>query len=362
MTRFSASSCRSAPDGILVNSTTARDDTQLAAGIARWLAWYRDVDEVLVDEIEHPSGGYSSFTTLLRARWTRGRPTVEHLVVRMAPAAAGIFPDYDLVAQDAAQRAAADAGVPIAAPLVTETDPSWLGAPFTVMPRVDGHIVGEAPPFDRWLVALGADAQAQLHDGFLATLGQIHGAATQRAVAGGVSVRDNASELDSWDRYLEWSSDRAPGRVLVDALEWCRSHEPSQTDPRDLTLCWGDVRLGNVVFGDDLRPLAVLDWDMAVIGAPEHDLAWFTMLDATLHALSGRRVDGFPNREETIDRYQQLTGRKLYDLEWYETFALLRSTAIMTRINILVRDSGREPAMAIDDNPLLDLLHARIGA
>ena len=343
-----------------MNSDATPDDTQLAEGMARWLAQHHQVDDVRVDEIAHPSSGYSSSTTLLRARWTRDRSTVEHLVLRMAPAHAGVFPGYDLVAQHAAQQAAADAGVPIAAPLVTETDPSWLGAPFTVMPHVDGHIVGEAPPFDRWLVSLDADAQAELHDSFLATLGQIHGAATGRAITGGVPVRDNESEFDYWDRYLLWSSGGAPVRGLVEASDWCRDHAP--TEPTDPSLCWGDVRLGNVVFGDDLQPLAVLDWDMAVIGAPEHDLAWFTMLDAALQALSGRRVAGFPNREDTIDRYLQLTGSVLRDLDWYETFALLRSTAIMTRVSILVRDSGGEPVMPIDDNPLLDLLRDRIGS
>ena len=344
-----------------MDSVATLDDAQLSDGIARWLAQHHDVDAVVVDQVERPSAGYSSVTTLLRARWTSdGRPKVARLVARMAPPTPGTFPGYDLVAQHAAQDAAADAGVPIAAPIVTETDPSWLGAPFTVMPCVDGHIVGEAPPFDRWLGSLGTDEQARLHDGFLTTLGRIHAAAIERAVAGGVPVRDNAAELDYWDRYLQWSSDGAPVRGLVDAHEWCRAHEPSPADAADPVLCWGDVRLGNVVFGDDLHPAAVLDWDMAVVGFPEHDLAWFTMLDATLLALSGRRVDGFPDREATIDRYQELTGRELQDLAWYETFALVRSTAIMTRISILVRDSGGEPVMPIDDNPLLTLLHDRI--
>ena len=345
----------------MVNAPDPLDDAQLADGIARWIAQRHGIDDVVVDELEHPSAGYSSITTLLRARWASDGPTTRHLVVRMAPSPAGTFPDYDLVAQDAAQHAAADAGVAIAAPLVTEVDPSFLGAPFSVMPRVDGHIVGEAPPFDRWLLSLGNAGQATLHDNFLATLATIHGAATARAVAGGVPVRDNRSELEYWDRYLQWSTQGAPVRGLVDGLDWCRRHEPSSRD-LDLRLCWGDVRLGNVVFGDDLLPLAVLDWDMAVVGAPEHDLAWFTVLDTTMQALSGRRVDGFPDRDRTIDRYRQLTSRVLHDFEWYETFALVRSTAIMTRISILTRESGREPVMRVDDNPLLDLVRDRIRA
>ena len=47
-----------------------------------------------------------------------------------------------------------------------------------------------------------------------------------------------------------------------------------------------------MVFGDDLAPRAVLDWDMTSIGAPEHDLAWFTSLDVTMHRLFGRADRG----------------------------------------------------------------------
>jgi aminoglycoside phosphotransferase (APT) family kinase protein len=60
-----------------------------------------------------------------------------------------------------------------------------------------------------------------------------------------------------------------------------------------MVLRWGDVRLGNIVFGDDLEPRAILDWDMAAVGVPEHDVAWFTMLDfrdLDLWAAAGRRL------------------------------------------------------------------------
>ena len=346
-----------------MESVTALDDVTLADGLARWLARHHGVAEVLVDEVEHPSAGYSSVTTLLRARWEgHGGPQVEHLVVRMAPDPPGTFADYDLTVQHAAQRAAARSGVPIAAPIVTETDSSWLGAPFTVMARVDGHIIGDAPPFDPWLRALGPDACAELHDRFLATLARIHGADVDAASDCGVPRRDAVEELRHWDEYIPWACGDIPVPALVDALGWCRAHAPARVDGGGPVLCWGDVRLGNVVFGDDLEIRAVLDWDMAMIGEPEHDLAWLTVLETTLATLSGRRVEGFPGRDGTITRYEALADRELHDFEWYETFALLRSTAIMTRIGTLTRAAGHEPVMPVDDNPLLDALAARTTA
>ena len=93
---------------------------------------------------------------------------------------------------------------------------------------------------------------------------------------------------------------------------------------------------------------------------PEHDLAWFNALDLTTYSIFGRRPSGFPDREGTIDAYRRASGRTVDDMEWYETLAMLRSTAILTRISYLRRDAGEPPMLPIDDNPLLDLLRARM--
>ncbi|HEU5301637.1 MAG TPA: phosphotransferase family protein [Acidimicrobiia bacterium] len=329
----------------------------LADGLASWLADRRG-GEAVVDELERPSVGYSALTVLFRARRGSDRATTEHLVLRMAPPEAGLFPVYDLGVQHAAQVAAEAGGVPIAAPLELEPDPRWLGAPFLVMPRVDGHIVGEVAAFDPWVSALGATGQATLHTAFVDALGRIHGAAVEPAAAGGVPARSDAAELAYWDDYLRWSSDGDPLPALTDALDWCRTHAPSRA-PRPPVLCWGDVRLGNVVFGDDLRLRAVLDWDMTVIGAREHDVAWYTSLTTTITTLTGQTVEGFPDRDDTVTEYEERTGSRLHDLDWYEAFALVRSTAILHRIGLLARANGEAPAMPIEDSPILDLLRDR---
>ena len=228
------------------------------------------------------------------------------------------------------------------------------------MPRVDGHIIGEAHPFDNWLVRLGPVGQAELHEHLLETLVAIHRADTEQAVASGVPVRDNDAELAYWDGYLQWSASGDPVPELVDTLAWCRDHVPERPDP-PRALRWGDVRLANIVFGDDLRPRAILDWDMVAIGAPEHDIAWFAMLDFVISTFAGRRVEGFPDREGLIARYEEIARHPLVHLDWYETFALVRSTAILARIGYLMRAAGQAPTMPVEGSPLLDLLRERTG-
>jgi aminoglycoside phosphotransferase (APT) family kinase protein len=336
--------------------TAVGDDVAMADALARWLTARRGLAEPTVGELRRPSAGYSSDTVFAEVEWSTDHgPERASLVVRMAPPAVGTFPHYDLVPQEQAQRAAAAVGVPVADPQV-ETDTRWLGAPFMVMPRVEGHIIGAVAHLDRWLTGLGPDDQGRVHDNFVATLAAVHRA--DAASAPDVPRRDNTAELDHWEAYLDWSSDGSPVSAVVDGLRWCRRHQPA--DEPAPALLWGDARFENMVLGDDLRPRAVLDWDMTSVGAPEHDLAWFTALDLTMQSLFGRRLAGFPDRDGTVAGFEEASGRPVRDLEWYETLAMVRSTAVMTRIGYLRRQAGLPLLLPIDDNPVIDVLTSRL--
>jgi len=331
-------------------------DVELVAGLGRWLTHERDLVEPVVDRLSRPSAGYASETIIAEVSWSDGEERQQSsLVVRMAPSTEGTFADYDLVPQWQAQMAVATVGVPVADP-VLETDTRWLGAPFIVMPRLEGHIMGALTHRDPWLTGLDPERRGRIYDHFLATLATIHRADPDAAPA--VTRRDNGAELDLWEEYLSWSTRGQPVPALANALDWCRDHRP--TGEPDPALLWGDVRFENAVFDDDGETLAILDWDMTSVGAPEHDLAWFTSLDFTMHQLFGTRTEGFPDRDATVSRFEELSGRPVQHLEWYETLAMVRSTAIMTRISVLRGDAGEPVMLPIEDNPILDLLTARL--
>ncbi len=202
----------------------------------------------------------------------------------------------------------------------------------------------------------GRGVRGRLVANFVSVLATVHGA--EVASAPDVPRRDNPAELDHWEAYLDWACAGAPPATLVAGLEWCRRHLPPAESPP--VLLWGDPRFGNVIFGEDLRPRAVLDWDMASVGAPEHDLAWCTSLDETAHRLLGGRPAGFPDRAGTVALFELRSGRPVRDLEWYETLAMVRSTAVLTRIGHLRQSAGEPLLLPIDDNPLLDLLRERL--
>ena len=327
----------------------------LERGIAAWLSDRGRAHRLV--RCERPSEGFSSETVLCEALADDG--DVDAFVVRLPPLGPGAFPEYDLVSQAEAQNLVAAAGVPAPAPAEVVDDPGYIGTAFLAMPMVQGHVPGSVALLDRWIKQSDTGDRARLYEGLIAQLAAIHHVDVEGTVA--LPHRTIDDELASWRRYLDWYADgRRVVPTLDDALDWCSAHRP--IDEPAATLLWGDVRLGNLIFDDDRRPTAVLDWEMASIGAPEHDVAWWLSLEAIQDELFGRRVDGFPPIIDPRRTYEAGLGRALVDIEWFEVFAMVRSTAVMTRLALLHEWAGLDALFPIEDNPVVPLLARRIEA
>ena len=113
--------------------------------------------------------------------------------------------------------------------------------------------------------------------------------------------------VNYYDELLLWaSSPDSRARSSSAAAEWLRDNI---YEPEHLVLCWGDSRLSNILYGPQFEVTAVLDWEIAYIGDHEADLAWLLFVDWACSEYEGvPRLDGTPSREETIERYEQLTG------------------------------------------------------
>lgn len=316
-----------------------RDLDALRSGLEGWLGRP-------VGSITRPAPGWSCETLIVE----------EDVVIRLPPLGDGIFPTYDLAQQAAVQAAVGAAGVPVAGPVRYEADASFLGAPFVAMSFVAGPIPGQLTPADRWLLGLAGDeARRSVWRSFLETVVAIHLVPT-----GDLGLRAGLdAELDHWEGYLAWATDGTPPPALSEALAWCRTNRPALEPPPGLL--WGDVRLGNVVFDElTLGPRAVLDWDMASVGPIEMDMAWFFALEAVQTDLTGMTLPGFGDRAEAVAVVEGALGRELVDLDWYETFALVRASAISTRIAILFQRAGQPSMFEPGQDPTLAAAIARI--
>lgn len=336
-----------------------RDLEALQHGLQRWLQSRADEgDTVTVTSMSRPAAGLSSDTLFVDA--TRSGPLGnrrEELVARLPPPGAGLFPRYDLGAQAMLQQQLATTSVPVAAPVVYEPGEAWIGTEFLVMPKVPGRVLATFPAFvaTGWLFDAPPGLQRSLHTNFLDVMVGVHRLDWHALGLDGLARGHTPlvkAEVDWWSDYLDWVSDGSPLSELAEGMRWCRANIPSP-EPAP-SLLWGDVQFANAVFGDDGSIAAVLDWEMASIGPAEMDFGWLLALHSMSIATNGGvDLPGFLDRDAAIDRYSSALGRPLVSLEWFETFALVRSGAIMMRIARLLADQGIDDSWLTRGNPTI---------
>jgi len=274
------------------------------------------------------SGGKSNLT--YRVHSAAGevilrRPPLGHIL----PTAHDMAREYRVVS------ALHGTSVPVPRTMVLGTADSALGTPFYVMERVVGHICRDQLPPNY------ADApadRAAIGAGLIDVLATLH-----TIVPGEVGLGDFGRPQGFMERQLRrWSEQwqRSKDQELP-ALEGLRA-DLVATLPAlgPSAIVHGDYRLDNVVL-HPARPgeiVAVLDWEMSTLGDPLADvgalLAYWSEEDDDDVLVRARIVgpvtaaEGFPSRDEVIERYAQRTGFDLSAISWYQAFAFFKLAVI----------------------------------
>ncbi|QFG24115.1 phosphotransferase family protein [Actinomadura sp. WMMB 499] len=321
---------------------TQRDPEATRRTLAQWLQ--RHLPGARVPHLDTPeTSGFSSETLMFDAQTPDG--ALHPCVARVAPVHYQVFPEPRFEEQYRLMRVLAErTDLPVPAVHWWEPSPDVLGAPFFVMARVDGRVPTDMPPYhmDGWVTEIGEDERAAMWWSTLDVLARLH-----RLDAGALDLGFldqpawGATGLDQrlnyYEHYLHWAYP-GPQDIALKALGWLRANRPDEPDPP--VLLWGDSRIGNVVF-DRGAPVAVLDWENAVLGAPEEDLAWFMFIDR--HHCDGigvPRLPGFPSYAGTVARYEELLGRPMRNLAFYEILSGFKFSVIMARIGQAMIDFG----------------------
>jgi aminoglycoside phosphotransferase (APT) family kinase protein len=343
-----------------VPSPIQRDPAATSAALASWLE--RTLPEAagaVVTRLDAPpSSGFSGETILLDADWG-GEP--HELVVRVAPTTYTVFLEPHFEAQFRTMKILSEqTDVPMPEMLAYESDTSILGAPFSLMRRVEGEAAPDSPAYTDagWIKDATPDQQAALYESGLSAMARIHGL-DWRALGLQFLERD---ELDYVERYHAWARDLdgGPNPIMDEAMAWLRSHPVKPVD--EPALCWGDSRPGNQLFRD-WRCVAVLDWEMVTIGDPIMDLAWWLFLERFHTVGSGFPLPpGFPGEAGAIARWSELTGREVDPevFRYYLVFAGIRFGIVMIRLATLFKEFEIMPAEAdmARNNPVLHVLKA----
>lgn len=353
-----------------INTSVTTTTTDGADVLARIVGPFRerigDPQAELIDPHRSSASGMSSVSVMFTLR-SRGED--HRLVLRLAPeqTAVPVFPRYDLALQAAVGDALAAARhVPVPRVWWTETDPHLLGRPFLVMDLAPGTAPQDNPPyvFAGPLIDAGPDRLAAIEAVSVDMLAGVHATPLDpplRAVLGVAPGDDGLGLLlaDTAD-YYRWIVDSGAPRIpLIErGLERLADTRPADSGTQVLT--WGDARIGNILYTGD-TPAAVLDFESATIGPPEFDVAWFVFFHRMyqdLAAANGREgLPGFLCAPAVIDRYQQLTGHVLADMEFHLLHAAVRCAVIFARIKQRTVHFGDTPA---PDTPDEYVLHHRL--
>ncbi len=305
---------------------TIGDLDRVRVGIQSWLRNLLDDAQGLVVE--------RSVTLLLDAHSpARGD---ERFVLRMVPEHSEVFAAHDLAMQVDVLRALAAEGVPVPHVVGFESDAGLLGSEFYVMEFVAGRIPPDNPPmaFGSWVTDdLDTDDRATMWRNGLEVLARIHAidpsrhelVRLPRAATGEPLV---AAELRRFDPLFEPELRASAGASVTEAWEFLCAHPPADGMR---CLCWGDARVGNVIWRDN-RPVAVLDWEMANLGDPRADLAWWVWIDkCTTEGLGLTLADGIPNPNSVYAQWSEMRGLPADGMEWFELFAAVRYAIILER-------------------------------
>lgn len=322
-----------------------RDPEQTRSALSGWLARVLEADgPVELGELRGPGAtGFSNETLIVDASWSRnGEPQKSSYVVRVAPTGYTLFPDAAFDTQYRVLRALSGTSIPVPTVRWYETDASVLGAPFFVMDEVQGQVPPDNPPYHMagWLFDVSPEHRARLWWGAIDAMADLH-RLDWRAVELDFLTGGLAEGLAYYASFLDSVEKDEAVPMARRALDWLRAHLP---DDEQRVLTWGDARIGNVMYDEDGKVLAVLDWEMVGLGAPAQDVAWALFLDR--HHSEGcnvPRLEGFPSTAETIAHYEQRSGLALRDMEFYEVFSAFRFCVIMGRLAVIFKDWGLLP-------------------
>ena len=305
-----------------------------------WLSAHRG-HAVKIPELGIPEGtGMSNVTLLFDIEWEEGGAVHrEATVARLQPEIERpVFPSYDLSLQyEVMESLGKNSDILVPELRGLETDKSLLGVQFYLMKRTDGRIPTDMPPYnmDGWMVHETTLAQREtLWNSAVDAMAEFHRLDYRKLgfekleKAGSTALQ---AQLQYWQEYYDWALEGTEHAICAPVLKWLQDNQP-ENEPT--VLCWGDSRMANMIFRDSLDGVAaMLDWEMATLGNPVQDLAWFNFIDSSFaEGLGIPRLEGLPSYEDTVSRWEAATGFSAKDYDYYILFAGLRYSLILSRI------------------------------
>jgi aminoglycoside phosphotransferase (APT) family kinase protein len=269
-------------------------------------------------------------------------------VLRKKPAGR-LLPSAHAIEREFAVMAALNGRVPVPRMHLLSEDEGVIGQPFYVMEYVAGRIMPDA----RLLDAPRRERRDMTLE-LVRVLARLH-SLDYRAIGLETFGRPEGyvgRQLARWTR--QYASSRIEDNPDMDRLiPWLETNLPPHDEA---CIVHGDYRSYNVIFAPDApRVTAVLDWELATLGHPLAELAYFCLpyhLPADdPRGFHGERPEGLgiPSEQEATDAYLRESGRAaLPHWRYFLVFSLFRSAAIRAGVYARAFDGTAASAHALE--------------
>jgi len=245
---------------------------------------------------------------------------------KLLPKAHQIEREYKVMA------ALRDTDVPVPNMRLLCEDDEIIGTAFYVMDFIEGRVLTQPE-----LAEVTKPERAAIYESLADTLARLH-SVDWRAVGLEDFGRPEgyvARQVHRWSKQYEASkTDEIP--AMDNLMAWLADNMPEQDET---AIAHGDYRHGNVILHPE-RPevVAVLDWELATLGHPLADLAYFCM---PYHLPAGkpgvRGLGGFdlkelgiPTEDEVLAIYRARVGRDdIPHWRFFVAFSMFRIAAIL---------------------------------
>jgi len=294
-----------------------------AAPVSSWLTEHV-ADAAAPFAFELIAGGHSNLT--YRVTGADGR----QLVLRRPPLGHMLASAHDMGREHRIIAALHDSAVPVPRALGLCDDPAINGAPFYVMNFVDGHVVRDRQIAE---AALTTQARTAASRSVVDTMAAIHAVDVDAAGLGDLARHDSyiARQLKRW--YGQWAQQHTRELKLIDDVhDELATRIPAQGAA---TIVHGDYRLDNCIVSSAGEVAAVLDWEICTLGDPLADVGmlqvYWTGPGDEPSAWGGQSTsaDGFWDRRQTAERYAEVSGRDVSQLDFYVAFGYWKLACIM---------------------------------
>ena len=280
-----------------------------------------------------PGPGHAGFSYLFAAL-SRGER--RDYFMRVPPPGVKWEGTADVLRQVAALCCLEGSDVPHAPVIWSGDDIEWFGCPYFIQPRVEGDTLSAER-----MRTFTPQQRREMGRQAMTALAGIHRAEWRETGAYLGDFWGFEFDITRWDRFYERAAE--PERLALQPVVRQKLLDRIPADAR-IGLYHGDYQWANLMYTDDGRLAAVIDWELTGIGATLNDVGWICVFNDPRAWAPPNPIatedNPMPEADELEAMYRDAWGADPGDVRWFRALAVYKF-AIISGFNLMLHRRGK---------------------